>query len=441
MASIEADTANRQRTPLLKIDGLAADTHTYLIRQSMFFKKLTSEKRSEAEKSASGSNAAPTSPPTLTAMNGGAPRPSRGTPSRGVIPLPTGNGDDVGLVLDALGGILASFGRHAFDMPDRPALDVSSEFGRWQRHATMGVPVTSSETASSVGIRDRDWDGVLRSFSEQRREESRYVDSAVGELRDALWACVETVHNAVKIDQKTDVTAEAQMERAKTAINRLQTGNIKAEVLGAVAAIQDALQARRDQQEMQYVSLATKLDRLGRQLEEAKKEGTTDPLTSLGNRKLFDSSAQRAMHLHSMGRTPVTLVMIDLDKLKFVNDMYGHQAGDAFITGIAKSMARVFLRQSDIICRYGGDEFAAVLNNTDWKTGVTLCKRLKEQIATMASPHPALEFQVGASVGLAQLEPGEDVEEWIARADKALYKAKQGEGISIANTRAGAPPT
>ena len=338
------------------------------------------------------------------------------------------------MVLDTIGGILASFGRHAFDMPDRPANEISSEFGRWQRHATMGVPITPTEVTSAVGIRERDWDGVLRTFSEQRREENRYVDTAVSELRDALWSCVETVHNAVKIDQKTDVSTEAQMTRARTALSRLQAGNIKQEVLGAVQAIQDVLQARRDQQELQYVSLATKLDRLGRQLEEAKRESTTDPLTGLGNRKLFDSTAQRAIQMHSLGRTPVTLIMIDLNKLKFVNDMYGHQSGDAFITGVAKAMSKVFLRQSDVTCRYGGDEFAAILNNTDMSVAMTLAHRLKDQISTMPSPHPGLEFQVGASMGLAQLESTEDVDEWIARADKALYKAKQGDGIAVADS-------
>jgi diguanylate cyclase (GGDEF)-like protein len=407
----------------------------------MFFKKLASELRASAEKPHSVNHTAASSAPVLTAVPGGITRPVRLTPSRGVIPLPQAGAGDVGLVLDALGGILASFGRHAFDMPDRPAMEVSSEFGRWQRHATMGVPlVPAPEASAAVGIKERDWDGVLRTFSEQRREESRYVDSAVGELRDALWACVETVHNAVKIDQKTDLSAETQMDRARTAINRLQTGNIKQEVLGAVAAIQQALQARRDQQELQYVSLATKLDRLGRQLEEAKRESTTDPLTGLGNRKLFDSSAQRAVHLHSLGRTPVTLVMIDLDRLKFVNDMYGHQAGDAFITGVAKAMAKVFLRQSDVICRYGGDEFSAVLNNTDWKVGLTLARRLHDQIAAMPSPHAALEFQVGASIGLAQLDSTEDVDQWIARADKALYIAKHGDRISVADTPSGKSP-
>lgn len=400
----------------------------------MFFKKLTSERRATAEKGSVGASKAPTGTPTLVAVDGGAPRRSTGTPSRGVIAMPQAGAEDVGLVLDTIGGILASFGRHAFDMPDRPAEEVTSEFGRWQRHATMGVPIVPTEVTSAVGIRERDWDGVLRTFSEQRREESRYVDTAVTELRDALWSCVETVHKAVKIDQKTDVNTDAQMLRARTALNRLQMGSIKQEVLGAVQSIQDALQARRDQQELQYVSLATKLDRLGRQLEEAKRESTTDPLTGLGNRKLFDATAQRAMQMHSLGRTPVTLIMIDLDKLKFVNDMYGHQAGDAFITGVAKCMGKVFMRQSDVICRYGGDEFAAILNNTDFKVGLTLAHRLQDQIATMPSPHPALEFQVGASMGLAQLDTTEDVDEWIARADKALYKAKQGDRIAVADS-------
>lgn len=407
----------------------------------MFFKKLTADRRAPEKDSPTAKAApAPTSPPTLVAIDGGAPRKPGLTPGRGVIPIPQAQPEDVGLVLDAIGGILASFGRHAFDMPDRPAEEVTSEFGRWQRHATMGVPIVPTEVTSAVGIRERDWDGVLRTFTDQRREESRYVDSAVGELRDALWSCVETVHNAVKIDQKTDVNTEAQMQRARTAISRLQTGSIKQEVLGAVAAIQDALQARRDQQELQYVSLATKLDKLGRQLEDAKRESTTDPLTGLGNRKLFDSSAQRAIQMYSLGRTPVTLILIDLNKLKYVNDMYGHQAGDAFITGVAKAMSKVFLRQSDVTCRYGGDEFCAVLNNTDWKVGLTLAQRLQEQIGNMPSPHPALEFQVGASIGLAQFDPAEDVDDWIARADKALYKAKQGDGIVVADTPQGKPP-
>jgi diguanylate cyclase (GGDEF)-like protein len=386
----------------------------------MFFRKPSPESRPSSERSGSGS--ASTSPPKLTAIPGGAPK-ARLTPIRNAAIAPLG--DNVGPVLDALGGVLNALARFPLDLPDRSGEETSRELGRWHRHATMGYPLEVDGESAAVGISDRDWHGIVRTVAELRREEHRYVSTAVTELRDALWACVETVHNALKVDHVTDSTAEQQMERAKHALTRLQTGSIKQEVLGAVTAIEHALHERREQQQEQYASLAGKLDRLGRQLEEARKESTTDGLTGLGNRKLFDMMGPRAIQMHSLSRQPVALLMADLDKLKLVNDMYGHQAGDQAIAGLAKALSKVFLRQSDVLCRLGGDEFAAILHNTDWKVAQTLAERLQQQVAEMPNPHPAMEFSVGVSVGVAQLETGEELEHWVERADQALYQAKR----------------
>jgi diguanylate cyclase (GGDEF)-like protein len=378
----------------------------------MFFKKLT-EPRLASER---GSSNGAIGSPALKSMSGGA------VPS---APSATSTAEDsLGLVLDALGGVLTAFSRYPIDLPDRSGEDIARELTRWHRHATLGFALDESRQGS-VGVNERDWDGVVRTITEQRRDEHRYVASSINELRDALWACVETVHNAVKVDHAADATTDQQMERAKSALKRMQTGSIKEEVLGAVLAIEGALQTRREQQQQQYVSLAEKLDRLGRQLEEARREITTDPLTGLGNRKLFDVMAQRALQMFSLGRQPVVLLLIDMDKLKLVNDMYGHQSGDVAIQNLGKALSKTFLRQTDVLCRLGGDEFATILHNTDWKMAQTLAKRLQEQLALLPAPHPSMEFSVGASVGVAQLEPYEEVDEWVARADKALYKAKQ----------------
>lgn len=380
----------------------------------MFFKKLVSEPRPSIERSSSNGASGSS---ILKAISGGA-----GT-EISVAPTSQSSETGLGLVLDALGGVLTALSRYPIDLPDRPAEKSAEEIARWQRHATMGYAL--EEGAGTLGVTERDWDGVVRAVTEQRREEHKYVDSSITELREALWACVETVHNAVKIDHTADASTETQMDRAKNALKRMQTGSIKQEVLGAVLAIEGALQTRRDQQQEQYVSLATKLDRMGKQLEEARKESTTDPLTGIGNRKLFDMMGPRAVQMYALGRQPVVLLMIDLDKLKLVNDMYGHQAGDQAIANLGSALSKVFLRQSDVLCRYGGDEFVAILHNTDWKMAQTLARRLQEQVAAMPAPHPAMEFSIGASVGVAQLEAHEEVDEWIARADKALYKAKQ----------------
>lgn len=380
----------------------------------MFFKKLSEPRPSSERGSSNGANGSP----VLKSIPGGS-----GQPASAAASLSSAD-DSLGLVLDALGGVITALSRYPIDLPDRSGEEISRELSKWHRHATLGYALDEHQQGS-VGVHERDWDGVVRTITEQRREEHRYVEASISELRDALWACVETVHNAVKVDQTTDATTDQQMERAKNALKRMQTGSIKQEVLGAVLAIEGALQTRREQQQEQYVSLASKLDRLGRQLEEARRESTTDVLTGLGNRKLFDVMAQRALQMFSLGRQPVVLLMVDMDKLKLVNDMYGHQAGDAAIQNLGKALSKTFLRQSDVLCRLGGDEFAAILHNTDWKMAQTLAKRLQEQLALMPAPHPSMEFSVGASVGVAQLEIHEEVEEWVARADKALYKAKQ----------------
>ncbi len=338
--------------------------------------------------------------------------------------------NDLGLVLDALGSMLGSFARYTFDVPDRPASESSAELLKWQRHATLGVPLTPESGASALGVRARDWNGVVRSFAEQRRGEKRYVDSAVGDLREALWACIETVHNAVRVDVSTDQTVAVQMQRARHAITSMEIATIKSEVLSAMSSLEDAMQTRRVEQETQYRTLASRLDKLRSQLEEARLETTTDALTGLGNRKLFDTALSRVMQYHTLGREPVSLLLIDIDGLKLINDTFGHPAGDAAIVSVARSLSRIFLRQTDTVCRFGGDEFAAILPNTDAKMALTLAKRLVSAVRDIPTSSEVAN-PLGVSVGLAQIQLTDTIEVWVERADKALYRAKQ-DGRSCA---------
>ncbi|MCU0635060.1 MAG: diguanylate cyclase [Gemmatimonadaceae bacterium] len=339
----------------------------------------------------------------------------------------------MGLLLDTIGHVLGVLARTSFDLPDRPAVETYRVFNEWQRHATLGVP--REHDGAAVGVRERDWDGVRRAITEHRRDEQRHVENSIGELRDALWACVEGVHRAIRIEQTADKTSVEQVDRARKALERLSPSVIKSEVLSAVAMMEKAMLVRQEQHQKEYSTLAGTLDKVGRQLEDAKKESTTDALTGLGNRKLFDTVTQRSVHVHTLSRQPITLVMIDLDKLKLLNDTYGHRVGDAAIQGIAKAMAKVFLRQTDTLCRFGGDEFAAILSNTDAGTAITLCNRLAKYVAETPNPDARMEFKVGASMGVAQLKSGEDAVQWLERADRALYKAKQsGRGrVSVAD--------
>lgn len=347
------------------------------------------------------------------------------------------------LVLDALGDVISAIARFPVDLPHRSADATAKEMTAWQRHATMGLPLDTQEEGSSVGIDERDWRGLVRAVSALRKDEQNTIDSLVAELRSALWTCVSAVHEAVRVDDVTDATTGTNLALMKKAVAGPNLNKIRDEVLSAVGEIDRALKERRDAQQQQYKTLASSLDTLGKQLDEARKESATDPLTGVGNRKHFDVMLNRAIQLYSLSRAPVTLLMIDLNKLKIINDSYGHTAGDAAIVSVSRALSKVFLRQSDVVCRYGGDEFAVILNGCDVLVAQTLAKRLVEAVREMPKPDERMEFALGASVGVAQLVAGEDATQWVERADHAMYQAKRQamSGVTLADGSSTAGPT
>lgn len=269
---------------------------------------------------------------------------------------------------------------------------------------------------------------------DEPRGRSQSPSDPASEMRDALWACVESAHQARHTDRAMDDAVDEQIARIRAALVRLGTSSVKDEFLAATAAIERALASRRDEQRELHVGLVARIDRLGRRLEDARCESTTDPLTGLGNRAFFDMMARRAIALSSLSGQPVVLLVVDIDALRAVNDVYGHEAGDAAVTGVARELTRLFMRQTDLVCRTGGGEFAALLAHTDARVALDLARRLQERIAEMPAPHPRMEFAVGASVGVAQLEAFDGLGSWVARAEGALRKAKRKgrERVSVA---------
>lgn len=150
-----------------------------------------------------------------------------------------------------------------------------------------------------------------------------------------------------------------------------------------------------------------------------------DGLTGLWNRAYFDARwAEEFARATRHGRA-ASIAMIDVDHFKSINDGFGHPAGDAVLQGVAKLLHRE-LRQSDIACRYGGEEFVIILADTSAAAATAMCDRIRNAIADVAWPrHP--ERKVTASFGVAGCEgvPKVTAEKWIEIADQNLYTAKR----------------
>lgn len=153
-------------------------------------------------------------------------------------------------------------------------------------------------------------------------------------------------------------------------------------------------------------------------------DAVTDTLTGLKSRRYFDNYFSQRQATDDPSDV-TTLIMIDIDFFKKVNDVYGHQAGDMVLSTTGKLILSNF-RRTDIGCRYGGEEFLVILPHTDLAGGVLAAENLRKKIQDTVFQMGDTVIPVTASFGVATIPPGEtDHEATLEKADRCLYKAKE----------------
>lgn len=149
-----------------------------------------------------------------------------------------------------------------------------------------------------------------------------------------------------------------------------------------------------------------------------------DPLTGTGNRIAMDQSLAREIAVTRRNKAPLSVLMVDVDHFKHVNDEYGHYTGDEVLKAIAQGL-KSQLRNIDRVFRYGGEEFVVLLTDTDRETAVQIGERLRSTVLGLAFPHHAPSLTMSISLGCSTLMAGETADSLVQRADSALYVAKR----------------
>jgi diguanylate cyclase (GGDEF)-like protein len=160
-------------------------------------------------------------------------------------------------------------------------------------------------------------------------------------------------------------------------------------------------------------------------LERLSEMAGTDEMTKAFNRRRFLEFAERELGLACRAGRPLGVILLDLDRFKLVNDRHGHAAGDAVLRAAAASLWSG-MRTTDLLCRYGGEEFALLLPETDTDGAVMVAERLRAGVVgtTVQWEGTAIRFSASFGVYGGIPEPGERMEDWLKKADEAMYSAK-----------------
>jgi len=149
-----------------------------------------------------------------------------------------------------------------------------------------------------------------------------------------------------------------------------------------------------------------------------------DPVTGVNNRTAMDSALLQEMNLAKRHTVPLSMIIFDIDKFKQINDTYGHIAGDAILKRVAECMSEC-VRGSDIIYRYGGEEFVVLLRNTKKPGAKLLGERIRKAVEAMHYKYEDFKIKITVSAGLTAFRKNDTVKGFLERCDAALYEAKQ----------------
>jgi diguanylate cyclase (GGDEF)-like protein len=353
------------------------------------------------------------------------PAPSRPPASPSALPaIPVRSVDsDLEAALEGAAEILRARARYAFSTGDETSESVASTLERWASHLLVRSP-PPGRTNDNPTVRD--WRGLIAFANGRAKKEQQFAQGYVRDMREAIFALAESFSRTSYAQGKQEQVLRRRLASLNVAVETGSLEGLKREALGVAAAVTEVLEQQQRQAHEQTSELRERLTALGEELEETRREGETDPLTRLANRRVFDTTLARSLTIGSVMDRPVGLLMVDVDHFKSVNDTHGHPVGDQVLRALADALTRAFPRRADLVARYGGEEFAVVLSDTPLDGARALADRLLKVVRALEIPVNGRPLKVTISAGIAVAELGETAADLTRRADQALYAAKRG---------------
>ncbi len=271
---------------------------------------------------------------------------------------------------------------------------------------------------------------------EQRKEnilafigrQNNYIRECEQELRDIIDLLTKAIAglNVENLEFYQRVHEQSEKIIELTRLDDIK--KIKNALKDEVSRIRETVDLKKSQERHHMQRLAGQVTTLRRELEQAKAKSLTDALTGAYNRQALDDYlAGQSERSEAMG-TGFALLLLDLDDFKSVNDTYGHQIGDRALMAFVRK-CRSAIRGDDFLARYGGEEFAIILPGADLRNAHKKASQICDIVAAAryatGEEDAGGNLRITVSIGVCAFQKGDTPETLIARADKALYHAKQ----------------
>lgn len=326
--------------------------------------------------------------------------------------------------LDTLGCIFNTMGSESF------LLDTDSDPDELPELCTEAVRhIENGSAAPALQIEQadagtRNWGQVRRFYVDRRRQEKSFVTDRLQDYQHLVEGLVIGLRQICEDGNTTEQLVIKNLNSIEHAVDGGQLSDIKRALADTISNVSDAFIQQKSKYEQQIQGLHERMTTLREDLVAVREEMKLDALTSIFNRGAFDASITRCLNLQFMLNQPISMIMIDVDNFKSINDSFGHTIGDDVLKSVAACLSRAFIRKNDLVARYGGDEFAVILPDTSIDKSRTSINRFLDNVRKIRIAGLPDDIAISCSVGCTQIIDDDTVDSLIARADAALYDAK-----------------
>lgn len=306
------------------------------------------------------------------------------------------------------------YNKHLFDIEKHNLRKVREKLDNMAKDLVNPDPKQIEKTLSEI----------RQFFSSYRIDEQSYVQNTFDDFKRIVWDFADQLGEDLKFENNKEKLLADNLKDLKEAV---EANSIESLRLKSREFINSYVEYQAQKNEMRNKRVANtkkNLDTVKKQLLEANNSLNIDHLTSAHNRKSFDEYLKRVVQLSKLSNGQASIIMLDIDFFKKINDTYGHDIGDFVLTECVKILKQIFHKDEEMIARIGGEEFVVVLPHHTTEHATIRAEEIQKRIRNEVFIQGDLSIQFTVSMGIAQLLESESVSDWLKRADLALYQSK-----------------
>jgi len=262
-------------------------------------------------------------------------------------------------------------------------------------------------------------------FASHRIEEYTYVQKNFDEFRRIIWDLIENLSEDLSAENSEDLHLSESVHLLREAVETNSIEQIKSQSREFINSYIKMHEKKQDRRTRRTESVKRKLSHVKKQLVDANNTMRLDHLTKAYNRKCFEEQIRQQWNLFQIGHQPISLLMLDIDFFKRINDTFGHAMGDIVLVECVKMLKEVFPREIDSVSRIGGEEFAILLPDYQIEHAIKKSEEALKKFRGETIIDKDMQVKFTISIGIAQVMENESIENWMKRADAALYDSKK----------------